>query len=68
MRGIPEPHTPASIGARGRHTVQPSGTVAVQFEKGSYSVTINIRPMGASDTALLEPLLAAAQQAATRIP
>ena len=62
------PHTPAQIGERGRHTVQPTGTVAVQFVKGRYSVTLSTQPLSASDSAYLDALLATAREAANRLP
>ena len=65
---ILEPHTPESIGDRGRSTVQPSGSVALQFVKGEYAVTIGVSPLGgAPSTGYLTPLRAAALQVADRL-
>ncbi len=65
---IAPPHTPAAIGDRGRHNVQGSGAVSVQFVKGAYSVTINIQPIGSAAQDYLDPLLATAQEVAGALP
>lgn len=67
---IPEPHTPAALGDRGRQSVQPSGRIAVQFAKGNYSVTIGVQPIGTNNGRpdYLPLVLSAAQQAAALLP
>ena len=62
------PHTSVQIGDQGRYNVQGTGTAAVQFAKGAYSVTISVQPFGTSQAAYMESLLAAAREAAGRLP
>lgn len=65
---IMPPHVAQAIGDRGRSHVAANGATSVQFVKGAHSVTIALTPLGQDDTAYLEPLLAAAREAAARIP
>jgi len=65
---IMQPHTAAQVGDRGRSNVQPNGVVAVQFVRGSHSLTLNVQPLGASQVDYLPPLLTAARDAAGRLP
>ncbi len=64
---ILKPHTSVQIGDKARYNVQKTGVVAVQFVKGSHSVTLNVQPMGKPKTEYLEPLLSAAREVAARL-
>ncbi|MGI9628750.1 MAG: hypothetical protein ACR2QM_18085 [Longimicrobiales bacterium] len=65
---IQQPHTSVRIGDRGRHNVQVTGVVAVQFVAGAYSATLGVQPMGEPDADYLEPLLSVARAVADRLP
>lgn len=65
---IMPPHTVVEIGDRGRSNVQPNGVVAVQFARGTHSVTLNVQPLGGPRVDYLPPLLTVAREAAGRLP
>ncbi|NNM32064.1 MAG: hypothetical protein HKO53_03315 [Gemmatimonadetes bacterium] len=64
---IPQPHAALDVGARGRYNTQDNGVAAVQFVSGDYAVTLGARPIGSTDTDLLDPLMAAAREIASAL-
>jgi hypothetical protein len=65
---IMQPHTAVEIGDRGRSNVQSNGVASVQFVKGAHSATLSAQPLGSAQADYLEPLVAAAREAAGRLP
>ena len=63
-----EPHTAVDIGDRARHATHDAPGASVQFVKGDYSVIIGASNIAGGTTSFLDPLLAAAQVAAERLP
>lgn len=65
---IMQPHAVVEIGDRGRSNVQSNGVVSVQFVKGAHSATLSAQPLGSTQADYLAPLVAAAREAAGRMP
>ena len=64
---IQQPHTPVDVGDRGRYHEFERGGAAVQFAKGSRSVTLAVTPGGDRETDFLPALLAAAKSIADKL-